>query len=176
MPGARMFMIVTMMLIAPMIDEAPARWIAKIASGSASPVCNTSGGYSVQPDAGPPPGMKSDRISSENAATSSQKLKLFIRGSAMSGAPICSGIIQLPSPTVAGITAPNTMISAWTVVIVLKKPGSTSCIPGSKSSARMTSAIDPPIRNMTRLNTRYIVPMSLWFVVVSQRRIPFAGP
>ena len=44
MPGARRFMIVTMMLIDPMIDEAPARWIAKIASGSASPVCSTSGG------------------------------------------------------------------------------------------------------------------------------------
>ena len=44
MPGARMFMIVTMMLIAPMIEEAPIRWIAKIASGNASPVCSTSGG------------------------------------------------------------------------------------------------------------------------------------
>jgi hypothetical protein len=39
-----MFMMVTMMLIAPMIEDAPARWIAKIASGSASPVCSTSGG------------------------------------------------------------------------------------------------------------------------------------
>ena len=29
MPGARMFMIVTITLIAPMIDEAPIRWIAK---------------------------------------------------------------------------------------------------------------------------------------------------
>ncbi len=35
MPGARMFMIVTMMLIAPMIEEAPIMWIAKIAIGSA---------------------------------------------------------------------------------------------------------------------------------------------
>ena len=39
-----MFMIVTMTLIAPMIEEAPIRWIAKIAIGSASPVCSTSGG------------------------------------------------------------------------------------------------------------------------------------
>ena len=29
---------------------------------------------------------------------------------------------------------------------------------------------------MTRLKTRYIVPMSLWFVVVSQRTMPLAGP
>jgi len=77
---------------------------------------------------------------------------------------------------VAGITAPNTMISACTVVIVLKKPGSTSCMPGMNSSARITSAIPPPVRNMIRLNTRYIVPMSLWLVVVSQRRMPFWGP
>ena len=33
MPGARMFMIVTMTLIAPMIEETPIRWIAKIAIG-----------------------------------------------------------------------------------------------------------------------------------------------
>src|SRR5690606_39059560 len=51
-----------------------------------------------------------------------------------------------------------------------------SCMPGTNSSARMTSAIAPPIRNMTRLNTRYIVPMSLWLVVVSHRVMPFAGP
>ena len=105
--------------------------------------------------------MNSDRISSENADTSSQKLKLFMRGSAMSGAPICSGIIQLARPTVAGITAPNTMISACTVVIVLKNCGSTSCMPGMNNSARTTSAIEPPMRNITRLKIRYIVPMSL---------------
>ena len=44
MPGARRFMIVTMMLIEPMIDDAPARWIAKIAIGSELPVWITSGG------------------------------------------------------------------------------------------------------------------------------------
>ena len=67
MPGARMFRIVTMMLIAPMIEEAPIRWTAKIISGSALPVCSTSGGYMVQPPAGPPPGMNSVDSSSVNA-------------------------------------------------------------------------------------------------------------
>ena len=33
MPGARMFMIVTMTLIAPRIEETPIRWIAKISIG-----------------------------------------------------------------------------------------------------------------------------------------------
>ena len=59
-----------------------------------------------------------------------QKLQLFMRGNAMSGAPIIIGTIQLASPTKAGITAPNTMINPCMVVIWLKKPGSTSCSPG----------------------------------------------
>ena len=35
-------------------------------------------------------------------------------------------------------------------------------------------AIDPPMKNMIKENTRYIVPMSLWFVVVSHRVMPVA--
>ena len=46
-----------------------------------------------------------------NAGTSSQKLILFIRGNAMSGAPIMSGTIQLPKPPIrAGMMKKNTMI------------------------------------------------------------------
>src|SRR3546814_5219685 len=36
-----------------------------------------------------------------------QNDQLFMRGSAMSGAPICNGIIQLPRPTKAGMIAPK---------------------------------------------------------------------
>ena len=36
-PGARMLKIVVMKLIAPMIDDAPARWIAKIAMSIEGP-------------------------------------------------------------------------------------------------------------------------------------------
>ena len=61
-----------------------------------------------------------------------------MRGSAMSGAPICIGIIQFARPTNAGMTAPNTMISACMVVIGLKNRGSTNCRPGWNSSARIT--------------------------------------
>jgi hypothetical protein len=43
-PGARMFMIVTITLMAPRIDEMPMRWIAKIVSGKLSPACSDSGG------------------------------------------------------------------------------------------------------------------------------------
>ncbi len=43
------------------------------------------------------------------------------------------------------------------------------------SSARMTMAIAPPMKNMMQANTRYIVPMSLWFVANTQRLMPGAG-
>ncbi len=99
-----------------------------------------------------------------------------MRGNAMSGAPICNGIIQLARPTNAGMTAPNTMIRACMVVIELKNSGCTNCRPGTASSERITIAMAPPMKNMIRLKTRYIVPMSLWFVENSQRLMPFVGP
>ena len=68
------------------------------------------------------------------------------------------------------------MIRPCIVVIWLKNSGCTICSPGWKSSARMTMAMLPPNRNMAKLNIRYMVPISLWFVVSSQRLMPFAGP
>ena len=116
MPGARMFMMVTTMLIAPMIEEAPIKWTANTNMGMESPLCKTSGGYIVQPAAGAPPGMKNELSSIVNAKGRIQKLRLFMRGSAMSGAPICSGTIQLARPTNEGMTAPKIMTRACTVV------------------------------------------------------------
>ena len=95
-----------------------------------------------------------------------------MRGRAMSGAPICSGIIQLARPTNAGMTAPKIITRACVVVIELKNAGSTNCRPGLHSSARMTIAMAPPMKNMMSANTRYIVPMSLWLVANSQRPMP----
>ena len=52
--------------------------------------------------------------SSRKAGTSSQKEMLFMRGNAMSGAPIMIGTNQLPKPPIsAGMTTKNTMISPW---------------------------------------------------------------
>ena len=59
-----------------------------------------------------------------------QKLKLLRRGSAMSGAPSCIGIIQFANPVHAGMIAPKIMISACIVVMELKNCGSTNCRPG----------------------------------------------
>ena len=44
MPGARMFMIVTMMLIDPRIDDMPSMWTAKIVKGNELPACRDRGG------------------------------------------------------------------------------------------------------------------------------------
>ncbi len=172
MPGARMFMIVTTTLMAPRIEEAPIMWIAKISMGKEAPFCSTSGGYMVQPPAGAPPGTNSEDSSSVKAKGRIQKLKLFRRGSAMSGAPTCIGIIQLARPVQAGITAPKIITSACMVVIELKNCGSTNCMPGLNSSRRMTIAIAPPMKNIVQAKIRYIVPMSLWLVAYTQRRQP----
>ena len=74
MPLMRMFMIVTMTLMAPMIEEAPMRWIAKIVNGRLSPACSDRGGYNVQPAAGPPPGIT--RVSSSNVNANGRIQKL----------------------------------------------------------------------------------------------------
>ena len=44
MPGARMLRIVVMMLIEPMIDDAPRMWTAKIAMSMPGPIWTDSGG------------------------------------------------------------------------------------------------------------------------------------
>ncbi len=54
---------------------------------------------------------------------SSQNDQLLRRGSAMSGAPICSGTIQFAKPANAGMIMPKIITSAWTVVIWLKRTG-----------------------------------------------------
>ena len=43
MPGARMFRMVTMMLIEPMIDEAPMMCMAKMPASIEGPICSVSG-------------------------------------------------------------------------------------------------------------------------------------
>ena len=50
-------------------------------------------------------------------ATVSQNEMLFMRGKAMSGAPIISGTNQLPKPPIiAGMTMKNTMIRPCAVI------------------------------------------------------------
>ena len=58
-----------------------------------------------------PPGTRNELTSRIAAGGSSQKLQLFMRANAMSGAPTISGICQFAKPTKAGMMAPNTMIN-----------------------------------------------------------------
>ncbi len=126
MPGARILSTVTMMLMEPMMDEAPRMCMAKIPASMEGPICRVSGAYSVQPADGAPPGMKKELTSIKAAGIISQKLKLFMRAKAMSAAPICNGIIQFAKPTKAGMIAPNTMIRPCMVVSWLNNSGFTS--------------------------------------------------
>src|ERR1700757_60853 len=117
MPGARMLKMVVMKLMAPRIEEAPARWIDRMAKSTAGPGWPEvdSGAYNVQPAPTPlapgSPSKKEDIKSSAKEAGSSQNEMLFMRGNAMSGAPIISGTNQLPKPPIiAGITMKKIMI------------------------------------------------------------------
>ena len=94
------------------------------------PICTVSGAYSVQPTPVAPPGTKNETTSSVAANGSSQKLQLFRRANAMSGAPIIIGICQFAKPTNAGMIAPNTMIRPCMVVSWLKKSGFDELQPG----------------------------------------------
>ena len=127
MPGARMLKMVVMKLMAPRIDEAPARCSARMTksiAGPGWPVLEESGGYMTQPPPNPfMPGAPStciEMINSRNDDGSSQNEMLFSRGKAMSGAPIISGTNQLPKPPIrAGMTMKKIMISPCMVICTL---------------------------------------------------------
>jgi hypothetical protein len=103
----RMLMIVVMKLIAPKIDEIPAKCKEKIPKSTAPPgwaIFLESGGYTVQPV--PTPALVNDDINRRvKEGGSNQNLMLFIRGKAISGALIIMGINQFPKPPIIiGIT------------------------------------------------------------------------
>jgi hypothetical protein len=122
MPVDRMLMIVVMKLIEPKMDETPARWSAKIVMSTEGPeweMLAAKGGYTVHPVPAPL-STAIDAISSVSEGGRSQKLKLFIRGNAMSGAPSINGSIQLPKPPIImGMTMKKIITNAWAVTITL---------------------------------------------------------
>lgn len=61
-----------------------------------------------------------DARSKRNDGGNSQKLILFIRGNAISGAPIIKGTSQLPNPPIIiGMTMKKIITNAWAVTITL---------------------------------------------------------
>ena len=118
----RIFMIVVIKLADPMIDDAPARCNEKIAKSTDDPawvILAAKGGYTVHPVPAPV-STAADVVSIINAGGNNQNLMLFIRGNAMSGAPIISGTRKLPNPPIIiGITIKKIIINAWAVTITL---------------------------------------------------------
>ena len=112
------------------------------------------------------PSTNSEMINSVKDAGSSQNEMLFMRGNAISGAPIISGTIQFPNPPIiAGMTMKKIMIRPCAVVNTLNMCESwKNCSPGCISSSRMPIDSTPPTSPPSSANARYIVPMSLWLV------------
>jgi hypothetical protein len=112
-----------------------------------------------------------------NDGGSNQNLKLFIRGKAISGAPIISGTNQLPKPPIStGITKKKIITKAWAVTETLYICSSEKKLPGCANSMRIINLKDVPIVAAHRPKIKYRVPISLWLVVVTQRMNPLAGP
>jgi hypothetical protein len=119
-PGVRIFNTVAIKLIAPNNDEIPAKCKLKIAkSTDPSEAIALNGGYTVHPVPAPAP-TKEEHINNNNEGGNNQKLKLFKRGKAISGAPIINGKIQLPKPPIiVGITIKKIIINACAVTTTL---------------------------------------------------------
>jgi hypothetical protein len=111
----RMLIMVVMKLMAPKIEEAPARCSLKIVRSTDIPLWNVmfdKGGYTVHPVPAPNPANE-EEINRVIDGGSNQNLMLFIRGNAMSGAPIIKGTSQLPNPPIIiGITMKKIITNA----------------------------------------------------------------
>jgi thiamine monophosphate kinase len=67
-----------------------------------------------------PSPRKDDIVSIVSDGGSSQNLMLFMRGKAMSGAPIIRGTSQFPKPPImVGMTMKKIITNAWDVTTVL---------------------------------------------------------
>ena len=173
-PLTRIFINVVIKLIAPKIDETPAKWSEKIAKSTEDPeweILEDKGGYTVHPV--PTPCSTSPDLSNKiKEGGKSQKLILFIRGKAISTAPNIKGTSQLPNPPIIiGITIKKIIIKAWAVTIVLYNWSDPSILPGWPNSARIRRLSIVPNKPAHMPNIKYKVPISLWLVEYNQRNI-----
>jgi hypothetical protein len=111
-----------MKLIAPKIEDIPAKCKLKIAKSTDGPLWDCipdSGGYTVHPVPAPDSINAEDTISAKDGGNN-QKDILFNLGNAISGAPIIRGINQLPKPPISvGITKKKIINIAWAVTKTL---------------------------------------------------------
>ena len=117
-----MLTIVVIKLMAPKIEEIPAKWREKMVKSTDAPAWArllARGGYTVHPVPAPASTPEEARRSRKEGGRS-QKLMLFIRGKAISGAPIIRGISQFPNPPIMmGITMKKIITKACAVTITL---------------------------------------------------------
>lgn len=121
-PKARRFLKVLIKLIAPKIEDTPAKCKEKMAQSTDAPeweILLLNGGYTVHPV--PAPISTIPLISSMTREGSrNQNLMLLSRGNAISGAPIIKGINQLPKPPInTGITIKKIITKACAVTTTL---------------------------------------------------------
>lgn len=166
-PVDRMLIIVVMKFTAPRIELAPAKCRLKIDKSTEAPAWAMpadSGGYTVQPVPAPLSTSPPDKSKIKEGGRS-QKLILFIRGKAISGAPIIKGTNQFPNPPIIiGITIKKIIIKACAVTITLYIWSSPINEPGWPNSRRIkTLNAVPTIADQTP-KIKYKVPISLWFV------------
>jgi hypothetical protein len=114
-PTGRILKIVVIKLMAPRIEAAPAKCLLKIAKSTLGPewACTLErGGYTVHPVPAPDSTI-AELNNIINAGGNNQKLMLFRRGNAISGAPNIIGTNQLPNPPIIiGITKKKIMTKA----------------------------------------------------------------
>jgi len=121
-PNTRKFLSVLIKLIAPKIDEIPAKCREKIAKSTELPawaIFLAKGGYTVHPVPAPL-STKALVNSNTNAGTKNQNLMLFKRGKAISAAPSIKGTNQFPNPPIStGITIKKIIMNACAVTTTL---------------------------------------------------------
>lgn len=163
----RILRIVVIKLIAPRIEDTPAKWREKIVRSTVKLGWKSwldRGGYTVQPVPAPI-SVKDDNNNKDKEGGSNQKLILFIRGNAISGAPIIIGTNQFPNPPIIiGITMKKIITKAWAVTNTLKIWSFWPKVDGWESLIRMIILIDAPNSPAQSPKPKYIVPMSLWLV------------
>ena len=120
-PSPRMFIMVVIKLDEPKILLTPAICNEKMAMSTAAPGCPTTdnGGYTVQPVPAPLSTSPETNINISDGGNS-QKLILFSRGKAISGALIISGTNQFPKPPIiVGMTKKKIIMNACEVTTTL---------------------------------------------------------
>lgn len=166
----RILLVVVIKLIAPRIDDTPAKCREKIARSTAPPVWVAErGGYTVQPVPAPDSVIEEAR-SKKRAGGNNQNLILFNRGKAISGTPNIKGTNQFPNPPIiTGMTIKKIITKAWAVTITLYNWSFPKNLPGCLNSIRINLLNPLPTIPAQIPNKKYNVPMSLWLVEYNHR-------